>query len=752
MPNPLVPMADRQQRMLYTDAKGSKLVMYSDELLGTSGPMKLLQPGRLTDAQRAARTDLLAIVGAQITSIDSGITYESDGTNWIEVAQVAKAVPVTAGQVASPTAGLLADKSAIYRLDVSPFTRYVSNGTALVELGSAGGGGAASNVFVPQVAAVTEATGKQIGLPGNLFEALGTDGPIPNAILPTAPLPTPLANTLADLGAYWYNDFGLEYTRASSPTTWMGWYDWRWNFRSTDGLAAQAWSSGSNYSVGTTVRGTDGVAYIAIAASTSASPQDPAGGASPTYWEVRPEIKHYPDRMPLLGWYRGDDPRVISWQIKWAVEHGITWAVLQQRARLPDDGGNWTTPGNVAHWVYRVSEDKAVKAGLFKLAFWLPHSASEYGIFTPINGEWNSTTAYTPGMRVATFSGGAATFYRCILSHTNQPVSNTTYWLPIPQWNNTTPYALGDIVYNNGYFYINISAGAGPATSVTSSWQNIAVFNTNANVTYQTGMVVHANTGDNRHYVANTSGSGTALGAPSGSNTNWTRREMPAAWKPFVDWHVARPNSVKTITKNSKTYLAVFLWDQEVMRSQAQTNGFIDYMKQLGVYIKAQYPAWDGVALLSRRSTSPSTDGGALNYETLELDGNVLMLRTEYPGHEVSTGATNYSEIVSAFPTFLNSAGAARQNKRVYNPVSSLQTVSPHDSRYKYAGHTPALFGALVKKMREYAAAGNGFVTGENKPLLLAYNMGEWAEAGPALQPNMQDGFGYLTELKKAIT
>ena len=34
--------------------------------------------------------------------------------------------------------------------------------------------------------------------------------------------------------------------------------------------------------------------------------------------QTRPEIK------PLLGWYDEGSPEVIDWQIKWAVEHGIS--------------------------------------------------------------------------------------------------------------------------------------------------------------------------------------------------------------------------------------------------------------------------------------------------------------------------------------------------------------------------------------------------------------------------------------------
>lgn len=41
-------------------------------------------------------------------------------------------ISLTAGQIASPSAGVLADVNATYQLNVAPYTRYRSNGTALV--------------------------------------------------------------------------------------------------------------------------------------------------------------------------------------------------------------------------------------------------------------------------------------------------------------------------------------------------------------------------------------------------------------------------------------------------------------------------------------------------------------------------------------------------------------------------------------------------------------------------------------------
>ena len=36
-------------------------------------------------------------------------------------------------------------------------------------------------------------------------------------------------------------------------------------------------------------------------------------------------IEGYPERRPVLGWYREGNPEVADWHIKWAVEHGITF-------------------------------------------------------------------------------------------------------------------------------------------------------------------------------------------------------------------------------------------------------------------------------------------------------------------------------------------------------------------------------------------------------------------------------------------
>ncbi len=39
-------------------------------------------------------------------------------------------------------------------------------------------------------------------------------------------------------------------------------------------------------------------------------------------WQV---LREFPERRPVLGWYREGDPEVADWHIKWAVEHGFTF-------------------------------------------------------------------------------------------------------------------------------------------------------------------------------------------------------------------------------------------------------------------------------------------------------------------------------------------------------------------------------------------------------------------------------------------
>ncbi|WP_374341411.1 glycoside hydrolase family 99-like domain-containing protein [Methyloversatilis sp.] len=52
---------------------------------------------------------------------------------------------------------------------------------------------------------------------------------------------------------------------------------------------------------------------------------DERGLRSPRPWDA---IKAYPEREPLLGWYRDGDPKVMETQIGWMADHGIDFVVF----------------------------------------------------------------------------------------------------------------------------------------------------------------------------------------------------------------------------------------------------------------------------------------------------------------------------------------------------------------------------------------------------------------------------------------
>ncbi len=59
------------------------------------------------------------------------------------------------------------------------------------------------------------------------------------------------------------------------------------------------------------------------------------GWSLDSHWDP---IRNYPDHRPVLGYYAEGTPQVIDWQIKWAVEHGIKFFVVDTSW---DSQGEW---------------------------------------------------------------------------------------------------------------------------------------------------------------------------------------------------------------------------------------------------------------------------------------------------------------------------------------------------------------------------------------------------------------------------
>jgi hypothetical protein len=63
------------------------------------------------------------------------------------------------------------------------------------------------------------------------------------------------------------------------------------------------------------------------------------------------KIAPYPEREPLLGWYDEHDPEVTDWEIKWALEHGISFFVYCWYG-MPDQTGVSDSVANLTHAIH----------------------------------------------------------------------------------------------------------------------------------------------------------------------------------------------------------------------------------------------------------------------------------------------------------------------------------------------------------------------------------------------------------------
>jgi hypothetical protein len=77
-------------------------------------------------------------------------------------------IDLTAGQIASPTAEMIADLNAVFRLNVAPYTRYRSNGTTMVESVSGSVAGSLTVGGALIIATATPASASAAGVAGTI--------------------------------------------------------------------------------------------------------------------------------------------------------------------------------------------------------------------------------------------------------------------------------------------------------------------------------------------------------------------------------------------------------------------------------------------------------------------------------------------------------------------------------------------------------------------------------------------------------
>lgn len=187
-------------------------------------------------------------------------------------------------------------------------------------------------------------------------------------------------------------------------------------------------------------------------------------------------------------------------------------------------------------------------------------------------------------------------------------------------------------------------------------------------------------------------------------------------------------------SEDGKTYAVVYIWDLEATRGVY--DNFVGHTRTVA-YLKAlaakfRTIGYDGMLVMARNGGVVTATAGI--QQDLRL-GGVLAVSSEYGaryGTDASYGNSysNYAANV-VFPT----AG-------IVNVVTSANSAYPHPSAWRLSGTTPALFKTVLRK------AVSHIIRNKMRRIVTIYNVSEWAEGGPGLLPNKQDGFGYLDAIR----
>ncbi|NUQ01890.1 MAG: glycoside hydrolase family 99-like domain-containing protein, partial [Armatimonadetes bacterium] len=103
------------------------------------------------------------------------------------------------------------------------------------------------------------------------------------------------------------------------------------------------------------------------------------GWATGARWE--PIDRVAPQRRPVLGWYDESSPEVVDWQIKWAVEHGVSFFLVDWY---------WSAGNtNLMHWLEALDQAR-YKNQLQWAVMWANHNAPN----THSEADWRKVTQF----------------------------------------------------------------------------------------------------------------------------------------------------------------------------------------------------------------------------------------------------------------------------------------------------------------------------------------------------------------------
>ena len=219
-------------------------------------------------------------------------------------------------------------------------------------------------------------------------------------------------------------------------------------------------------------------------------------------------------------------------------------------------------------------------------------------------------------------------------------------------------------------------------------------------------------------------------------------REIQKQWQALVDKIYTCFDNYYVVEQDGKRYPVMSIWEENGLPTVFDPQGGCANTEKAYRELAAAFrqAGFDGVAILCRNPIPAFNEPEKT--EALRQEG-LIRIPCTYVANYVSdrylSGEMTYPEVVDSF-----APDAA--DPTIIGVATSINSHTPHPSKWVCPGNTPADFGRWVSAAVEFLERHP-----ERLQLITCYNLSEWAEGGSGLQPNVQDGFGYLEAVAEAV-
>ena len=248
------------------------------------------------------------------------------------------------------------------------------------------------------------------------------------------------------------------------------------------------------------------------------------------------------------------------------------------------------------------------------------------------------------------------------------------------------------------------------------------------------------------HRVANFRQLGYVMTMADGSSTRGGNASViSSAWETMLTETYDRfpSGSFKVKLQNgTREYPLVYLFEEASMRGSFDSwngckNTVAFYCKMAARF---QARGFAGMAVLGRHPFAPAGGWAPLEDSCglLHFDGGY---GDDYSTDDLRNTSETYADHVA------NYTPPTGPGRVIASTTTSKYSHYPHPSAWRLRGSTPFLFEQELEKA-VCAAEKHASEDMQTEPVVTVYNIGEWAEGGPGLQPNQKDRFGYLQAVK----